>query len=165
MNRLEESFVEKVGLLLEADGAPRISGKILGRLLLSATPRSLDELAEELLVSKASVSTNARLLEDWGALERVSHPGDRRDYYRIAPDAEARMLSRRIERMRKLIDLLAEGEQVAQHDAAVHARVRRLKTFYEHAVQSLEEAIEHLRTCQVHVETDDEFKQAGVEQA
>ena len=76
-------FVERMGLALEADGLPRIAGRIFGLLLVSEEPRSLDELAAELRVSKASVSTNARLLEHRGVLEQVSRPADRRDYYRI----------------------------------------------------------------------------------
>ena len=111
MHPANQQFIEKMGLFFEADGAPRISGRILGLLLLTPGDCSLDDLADELQVSKASVSTNARLLESWGAVERTSRPGDRRDYYRIADDVEARMLERRLERMRSMRGLIEEGRR------------------------------------------------------
>lgn len=85
-------FVERMGLLLEGEGLPRIAGRLFGFLLVHSQAFSLDELAEQLQVSKASISTNARHLEQHGILERISEPGDRRDYYRMAPDAWEGML-------------------------------------------------------------------------
>src|SRR5215210_7376371 len=80
------NFVERMGLVLEADGLPRIAGRIFGLLLVSEEARSLDDLASELRVSKGSASTNARLLEQRGLLERVCRPADRRDYYAVPPE-------------------------------------------------------------------------------
>ena len=65
------NFIERMGVALDSDGLPRIAGRIFGLLLVSEDPRSLDDLAAELRVSKGSVSTNARLLEQRGLLERV----------------------------------------------------------------------------------------------
>lgn len=79
MDTKTADFVERMGMALEADGLPRIAGRIFGLLLVSEDCRSLNELAAELHVSKASVSTNARLLEQRGVLERDSRPSDRRD--------------------------------------------------------------------------------------
>jgi DNA-binding transcriptional regulator GbsR (MarR family) len=64
-------FIERMGLALEADGLPRIAGRIFGLLLVSEDACSLDDLACDLKVSKASVSTNARMLEQRAVLERV----------------------------------------------------------------------------------------------
>jgi DNA-binding transcriptional regulator GbsR (MarR family) len=47
-------------------------------------------------VSKASVSTNARLLEQRGMLERNSRPSDRRDYYRVPPELFAHTMAQRL---------------------------------------------------------------------
>jgi DNA-binding transcriptional regulator GbsR (MarR family) len=74
-------LIERLGLEAERDGLPRIAGRILGFLMASDAPASLDQIAEALQVSRASVSTNCRLLEQIGAAEQVSLPGDRKDYY------------------------------------------------------------------------------------
>ena len=87
MHESVAEFVERMALTLEAEGLPRIAGRLFGFLLIHSDAYSLDELAERLQVSKASISTNARQLEEHRILERISTPGDRRDYYRMAPDA------------------------------------------------------------------------------
>jgi DNA-binding transcriptional regulator GbsR (MarR family) len=96
LDRQTADFIDRMGLALESDGLPRIAGRIFGLLLVSEDCRSLDDLAAELRVSKASVSTNARLLEQRGVLERNSRPSDRRDYYRVPPELFAHTMAQRL---------------------------------------------------------------------
>jgi DNA-binding transcriptional regulator GbsR (MarR family) len=103
-----ERFVERMGLFFENEGGPRIAGRLFAHLLLQDEPQSLDVLAKSLRVSKASISTNARLLVDRGLLERVSRPGDRRDYYGAAPD-QSRTVELRLQGVRQMGDLLDEA--------------------------------------------------------
>ena len=63
-------------------GMGRIVGQILIYLYLSPAEASLDEIGEELGLSKASVSIAARQLESFGLLRRVWKRGDRKSYYR-----------------------------------------------------------------------------------
>lgn len=148
MDPAKEQFIEKMGLLVEADGAPRISGRILGFLLLTPGECSLDDIADILQVSKGSVSTNARLLEGWGAVERTSRPGDRRDYYRIAPNMRGRMLERKLERMRQLRDLIDEGKKtIEMEDEEVRTRFEGLHHMHAHIVERIEQDIQRMRCC------------------
>jgi DNA-binding transcriptional regulator GbsR (MarR family) len=94
-------FIERMGLALESDGLPRIAGRIFGLLLVSEDALSLDDLAVELRVSKGSVSTNARLLEQRGVLEQMSRPADRRDYYRVPPDLFSHTMAQRLARWQR----------------------------------------------------------------
>ena len=135
-------LVERFGLQFEEDGLPRIAGRMLGLLMVSAEPRSQEELAESLQASKTSVNTNARLLERMGAVERTTRPGDRRDYYRIVENFHVRMLESRLEQMRGTRDLLSQavdccppGEQPHVHD-----RLCGFVKFYEDVVKMLESA-------------------------
>jgi DNA-binding transcriptional regulator GbsR (MarR family) len=98
-----------MGLALESDGLPRIAGRIFGLLLVSDDCRSLDDLAAELAVSKGSVSTNARLLEQRGVLERNSRPSDRRDYYRVPPDLFSHTMAQRLARWQRLHEAIGEA--------------------------------------------------------
>lgn len=106
VNENEMQFVERMGLLVEEDGWPRIAGRILGYLTLTVESRSLDEIASALGVSRASVSTDARRLMQSGLLERRSRPGDRRDYYRLAADGVRSSLRDRIDRLRRYHELI-----------------------------------------------------------
>jgi hypothetical protein len=97
-----EQFIEGMGLYFERLAIPRIGGRILGLLMLADRPLTLDEMARVLRVSRASVSTNARLSVAVGMVEHVSLPGDRRDYYAFSPNA----WTRRIEVALPLLDLM-----------------------------------------------------------
>lgn len=137
-----EDFVELMGRHLEEEGMPRIAGRLMGALILNEDPASLDDLAEQLQVSKASISSNARLLENWGVAERVTLPGDRRDFYRLSPNAEERSLQRTLERHRLMLQRLQVGRAVAAGNPKVEGRFESLITFIMQAIRHLEEAIE-----------------------
>ncbi|MFU8806697.1 MAG: GbsR/MarR family transcriptional regulator [Bradymonadaceae bacterium] len=106
MNEAEINFVERFGLLSEEDGQSRIAGRLFGLLILRDDPMSLDDIAEVLQVSKASVSTNARRLDEGGVLERTTKPGDRRDFYRVCPNALETTFDRIKYRMSSIVELV-----------------------------------------------------------
>jgi len=65
-------------------GLGRIVGQLLVHLYFQPNARSLDEIEEELGLSKASVSVAARQLDSLGLIKRVWVAGDKRSYYRTA---------------------------------------------------------------------------------
>lgn len=144
-DRADRAFIEEMGLLFEAERFPRIAGRLLGCLLVADESRSLDEIAAVLDVTKASVSTNARMLEARGFLERVSHPGDRRDHYRVVADLPQRTLEARVARMRRVRDVLARGEATVQPTSkAVRTRFRHMITAYDFVMQVTSRALDEL---------------------
>lgn len=128
----QQDFIEKMGLQSERDGFPRTAGRLFGLLILEEGPFSLDELVERLSVSKASISTNARLLEQSGIAERTTRPGDRRDFYRLAPDAIRRVFSTARTRMREVRELLARTREALPEDANdTRSRIAEMHDFYD----------------------------------
>ena len=140
-----ERFIERMGMLTEEDGLPRIAGRIFGLLLLTPGDLSLDEMAERLGVSKASVSNDARRLESKGLLERRTRPGDRRDYYTIAPDAFACSIEVRMERMRRFRDVLETARDLTGGSVEVEQRLAQLDQAYETTVRVLRQVLEDTR--------------------
>jgi DNA-binding transcriptional regulator GbsR (MarR family) len=123
------TFTHRMGLLFEQDALPHIAGRVFGLLLVSQEARCLGELAEVLQVSKASVSTNARLLARLGVLERVRRPGDRRDFYQISPDLFARSIGERLERWNRFTQLVGEARRTLQiRSTSVRARLEEYET-------------------------------------
>lgn len=141
MARSHAEFIEEVGLTTEGDGLPRIAGRLFGYLLLSPGPRSLDEIAEALAVSKGSASTDARLLQRHGWLRRVSQTGDRKDYYELAPDFFAEIVSYRLARWDALHDLIAAAmPELTDEPAEVCAQLQyleRAQAFFVEGIRSL----------------------------
>jgi DNA-binding transcriptional regulator GbsR (MarR family) len=139
-------FVERMGLTLEADGMPRIAGRIFGLLLVSDEPRSLDDLAAELRVSKGSASTNARLLEQRGLLERVCRPADRRDYYRVRPDLFNHTMALRLARWERFHQTIAEARTTLTiASPEVRERLEDYEQAYGFMSQIIREGLSHWR--------------------
>lgn len=78
--------IEVIGRITEFWGFSRIMGQMYGLLYLSPTPLSLDDVAEELKVSKGNVSINIRALKRWNMVKSVWVKGDRKDYYEAETD-------------------------------------------------------------------------------
>ena len=138
------NFIERMGLALESDGLPRIAGRIFGLLLVSEDARSLDDLAAELRVSKGSVSTNARLLEQRGLLERVCRPADRRDYYSVPPDLFIHTMAQRLARWQRFHEAIG----VARTSLPIRSQeVRDRLEEYEQAYAFMSQVIREALTC------------------
>ena len=146
MHRDVETFIERAGLQWQKDGLPRIAGRIFALTLISPEPCSLDDIAETLGVSKASVSNDARLLEQMGFVERVSLPGDRRDYYQITSQSLERSLEGRVQRIREFQSLLESGMRLPIKHTKVRERLEDHRLAFEHIVGALGEALDQLRS-------------------
>jgi DNA-binding transcriptional regulator GbsR (MarR family) len=142
MTAAQVNFIEGMGRQFEADGLPRIAGRMFGFTLLEDQPCSLDDFAEQLQISKTSASTNARLLEQAGLIERVTKPGDRKDYYRAAPD-QTRTLEVRLEGVRRMASLLHEGrEALPSGRPAAARRLDQMMRFNDEAYDILVDLLE-----------------------
>ena len=141
-SREHEWFVAEMGLTFEADGFTRIGGRLFGHLLLADRPLSLDEIAATLRVSKASVSTDARRLFEKGVVVRSGKPGDRRDYWQIAPDFFASLMEYRVERWRRLNMVVGELKRRSPAPSpAVRARLRYMEEVYDYISSRVDDAL------------------------
>ena len=145
MHRDVAQFIERMGLLWEQEGLTRIAGRIFGLALVSPDPCSLDEIAEALGVSKASVSNDARMLEKLGFVERVSLPGDRRDYYRITRDSIVRSLSTKLQRLRVFQDVMSDARTLPIKNADVRQRIEAHDVAHRAIIEALEGALAELK--------------------
>ena len=90
--------VERFARWFESTGHTRIAGRVLGHLFTSDEPHvSLSALARDLGVSKASVSTNARVLIVQRFLTEAVVPGSRETHYAVVPDGPVQALDAAIE--------------------------------------------------------------------
>jgi DNA-binding transcriptional regulator GbsR (MarR family) len=151
MNAQTTDFIERMGLALESDGLPRIAGRIFGLLLVSEDCRSLDELAAELRVSKGSVSTNARLLEQRGVLERNSRPSDRRDYYRVPPDLFSQTMAQRLARWQRFHEAIGEARtSLPIRSRKVLHRLEEYQAAYDFMSEVIQEGLARWRDEREH---------------
>ena len=117
-SEIGESFIERMGSALEAQGLPRIAGQVYALLILSDQPLTLEEIASELGVSAGSASTSSRLLESLDLVERFTPRGERRVRHRVHADPFPPLLQGSINRLERLASIL--------HDARIQLPSRRL---------------------------------------
>lgn len=81
-------FIEEVGLKVETSAwMPRMSGRVLGALLVSNEPLTQADLRETLLASMGSISSATRDLLGKRLAQRVHIPGSRQAGIQLHPDA------------------------------------------------------------------------------
>jgi len=126
-------FIERVARYLEDFGIARIGGRIYGYLLTQDGPRSLDQLVTALGASKGSVSLNVRTLAADQLIERVTVPGDRKDYYALPSGGATRPLELLLERVVGLNELYAWGHANGEiKSAEARNRLRLTTPFLAH---------------------------------
>lgn len=85
-------FIEKIGVIYQQDGNPRIAGRLLGLLIWEGEAISFSGLADQLQVSRGSISTASRILEERRLIRRTAKAGERQDYFQLADRPYGKML-------------------------------------------------------------------------
>ncbi|WP_285869095.1 GbsR/MarR family transcriptional regulator [Rhizobium mayense] len=127
-NEGERRFIEDVARLLTPWGVPPVAARLYGYLLLCPRPVTLDQITEDLEISKSSASVAARLLESYTLAHRHSEAGTKRALYAVADDYEAM-----IQQQNRLLDALAgqlnAGARIAASETA-SVRLEEMADFY-----------------------------------
>lgn len=116
---------------MEKSGGPRTLGRVFGYLLLSGQPKTLDEIARDLLFSKATASLTVRqgLLTHF--FEKVSIPGERKDYFRANVHSWINSMSDQINVMTAWEKLIERGLNLLDPDNRIAAEnLEGLKDYF-----------------------------------
>lgn len=87
MNKpLVKQFVETWGAMGSAWGVNNSVARVHGLLIITDRPWCIDEIVDELQISKSNVSTSLKELRSWNVVRKVFISGDRREFYTCEPD-------------------------------------------------------------------------------
>ena len=129
--RARTEFIEKIGVIAQSEGLPRIAGRVLAMLLYDGERVSFGDLAEALQVSRGSVSSSVRILESQQLIKRVSKPGDRQDYFQVLENAFANMVEAAAMRVRRAaVDIEDSLKAIPLSQEGPRARVADYAAFY-----------------------------------
>lgn len=147
---VNESTVAGLGRLARFFGFSEVMGRLYGTLLLTPGPLSLDELAENLEISKGSVSMNMRSLERWGMAKEVWMRGERKKYYAAESDlwqVIRNVLSgREMREVQVAIHVLEESiEKLKSAEGELSQEERELAAFYLERIGELQAFFEFAR--------------------
>ncbi|MFJ7978697.1 GbsR/MarR family transcriptional regulator [Lysinibacillus xylanilyticus] len=127
LNDEQKVLIEDFGTYIESTGGARSLGKIWGYLLISGAPKSLDDMVNDLQISKGMASLSVRQGVQISLFRKVGIPGSKRDFYQLHSDAWTSILHTSI----------SQGAMMAQY-------LRRAKNLVleEQAVSTIDESIE-----------------------
>jgi DNA-binding transcriptional regulator GbsR (MarR family) len=141
----QQRFIEDMAYLWEKSGGQRMTGRILGWLLIADPPyQSAAQIAEALSASKGSISTGLRSLVDLGLLQRTSVAPRRIDHYRAAPGMWLETARRSTPTIRAMIDLGTRGLAVLGDDAEAERRapLEEMVAFYTYTMTEMAAALD-----------------------
>ncbi len=102
-------FVEAWGAMGSLWGINRSVARVHALLMANEEPLSLDDIADQLQISKGNASMSLRELRTFGVVRQVEVPGDRRDFYVTEPDVWTMFFRILRERKRREFDPALEA--------------------------------------------------------
>ncbi len=133
----ELAWVERVAtFFFNVYGLPPITGRILGWLMICDPPEeSAGAIATAIGASRASLTTNMRLLTQSGLVHRRMRPGERTAYYRVDDDAWEQVLRRRFTSLAAFRDIAKDGMALIGSDTPRAHRLRAAHQMFEWAAE------------------------------
>lgn len=134
----KQQFIASWGAFGTHWGINRTMAQIHALLLVSADPLSQDDIMEQLNVSRGNANMNIRELIDWGLVDRVIIPGERKEYFsaekdiwKVATQIVHERKKRELNPMLKLLDQLGEieGDKKDKHVKQFADTVNGIKRF------------------------------------
>jgi hypothetical protein len=137
-----DSFIKSYAKLMVGWGMPLTAARVSGYLMLQPAPVSLDQIAADLAISKASAWSATRHLEQVNQIERYAEPGTKRALF--APiENFARQLFNYSRLMRRSGTLLRDGAAIAAGPEAADRMLERAE--FQLAVhEAIEVTVENL---------------------
>jgi DNA-binding transcriptional regulator GbsR (MarR family) len=125
-------WVERVAMYLARDGVPPIAGRVLGWLMVCDPPeQSAGEISAAIGASRASLTSNLRLLSSMGFLTWRTQPGGRTVYYRMAEEAWTVVVRQQIAGITSFLDITRDGLDLVGSDDDRATRIRQAHTTFE----------------------------------
>jgi DNA-binding transcriptional regulator GbsR (MarR family) len=139
MLKPRDQLIEDFGMYFEQYGMSRILGRVYGLLMIADEPMlGLDQMAEQLGISKASVSTTVRQLQAFNLVEKVTVPGDRKDYYRIVSNA-LEYLKTSMSGSIRLGKLIQRAAQLEDLSGVKQQKLERLEHLFSAMVDAMQD--------------------------
>lgn len=84
----KEKFISTWGSLGSLWGINKAMAQIQALLFISTKPLSMEDIMEELKISRGNTSMNLRQLMDWGIVTKEIIPGERKEYFTTEKDVQ-----------------------------------------------------------------------------
>ncbi|AIK36876.1 hypothetical protein BG07_2765 [Bacillus pseudomycoides] len=134
LNDDQKELIEDFGTYIESSGGARSLGKIWGYLLISGTPKSLDDMVNDLQISKGTASLSVRQGVQISLFRKVGVPGSKRDFYQLHSDAWALTLHTSIAQGNMMAQYLCRAKELVLKEEAAPIIDESIE-FFEFVIQ------------------------------
>lgn len=150
LTEAKQQFISNWGAFGTHWGINRTMAQIHALLLVSPDPLTQDDIMEELNISRGNVNMNIRELINWGLVERVLLPGERKEYFsaekdiwKVVKQIVKERKKRELEPMLGLLDKLedVEGDKRDKNVKAFVDTVSNIKKLGRQADKTLDAMI------------------------
>ena len=150
LDEAKAQFIQSWGVLGSQWGINRTMAQIHALLLVSAKPITTEDIMEQLSVSRGNTNMNVRELIDWGLLDKVIIPGERKEYFtaekdiwKVATLIMYQRKKRELDPMVKVLNQLSnvEGDKENEDVRAFTDTVTNIKKFAGQAEKTLDTII------------------------
>lgn len=149
VQKIRKRVIENIGRNMDLYGIPLSTGHLYGLLYFSDKPMNLDEMGQEMKMSKTSMSTGMRTLLDYKMVNKVWEKGSRKDLYEVEYDwyqsfvdffdikwrksveSNIQVLRRALEETERLAHQYADDESLQAVLAEDQAKMREAVAYYQ----------------------------------
>ena len=120
LEEAKQQFIQNWGVLGTQWGINRTMAQIHALLLVSPDPLSADDIMAQLQISRGNTNMNVRELMDWGIVEKILKPGERKEFFSAEKDIWTVAMRKRRE-VEPVLNVLAQIKDVegAKNDREV----------------------------------------------
>lgn len=147
LEEAKQQFIQSWGVFGTQWGINRTMAQIHALLLVAPEPMSADDIMRELKISRGNTNMNVRDLIDWGIVEKILKPGERREYFwaekdiwkvamRITQERKRRELDPMIKALEQLKDV--DGDKKDEEVRAFTDTIGQIQKFAKQAEKGLE---------------------------
>lgn len=131
-------FIQAWGLLGAQWGINRTMAQIHALLLIAPEPMSAEEIMEALDISRGNANMNVRELMNWGIVEKILVPGERKEFFVAEKDIWKVGTAIARERKKRELDPVLkvllqlnkiEGDQKDKHIKAFRDTIQNIQKF------------------------------------
>lgn len=143
----KSQFIASWGAFGTQWGINRTMAQIHALLLVSPDPLSADDIMEQLAISRGNANMNVRELINWGLVDRILQPGERKEFFtadkdiwRIARQVAKERKKRELEPMIKMLDQLSnvDGDKKDKEVKTFTETLTNIKKFGLQAEKALD---------------------------
>lgn len=145
LSRRQLQFIDKYTEFGQGIGLSRSAARVLGLLVISRPEhQTAENIHRELQLSTGSISIAVTTLMAMGLIERIRLQGDRKHYYRLAPDGFRLSLTRRLRTFTTAKDVAEFGLRINPGDSRL-ITMEKLFTFIDSEIQATAKKLEKLK--------------------